>query len=184
MWLIGTVYNFCRAHRSLRLAAGSGAAERRWIERTPALKRRDSPISAGRFTSCLSSLFPRLLYPSGAGDDRDGCWRLLMRLDYSPRLNEVLPCPLAIRRIQSSKPAFREVSPVAICASGREVGSGKHDVHRSGEAGQRSRLQRLAWHGAADETVPILGWFGVTLDGSLVEVHEPDLRYPRAGVQW
>jgi hypothetical protein len=36
MWLIGTVYNFCRAHRSLRLA-GSGAAEhRRWIERTPA----------------------------------------------------------------------------------------------------------------------------------------------------
>ncbi len=35
MWLIGTVYNFCRAHRSLRLA-GSGAAERRRVERTPA----------------------------------------------------------------------------------------------------------------------------------------------------
>lgn len=36
MWLIGTVYNFCRAHRSLRLA-GSGATERRrWVERTPA----------------------------------------------------------------------------------------------------------------------------------------------------
>jgi hypothetical protein len=29
------VYNFCRAHRSLRLV-GSGATERRWIERTPA----------------------------------------------------------------------------------------------------------------------------------------------------
>src|SRR3712207_3098572 len=35
MWLVGTVYNFCRAHRSLRLV-GSRAAERRWIERTPA----------------------------------------------------------------------------------------------------------------------------------------------------
>jgi transposase-like protein len=35
MWLVGTVYNFCCAHRSLRLV-GDGAAERRWIERTPA----------------------------------------------------------------------------------------------------------------------------------------------------
>jgi hypothetical protein len=35
MWLVGTVYNFCRAHRSLRLVE-SGATERRWIERTPA----------------------------------------------------------------------------------------------------------------------------------------------------
>lgn len=35
MWLVGTVYNFCRAHRSLRLI-GNRAAERRWIERTPA----------------------------------------------------------------------------------------------------------------------------------------------------
>jgi transposase len=34
MWLIGTAYNFCCTHRSLRVA-GSGA-ERRWIERTPA----------------------------------------------------------------------------------------------------------------------------------------------------
>ncbi len=36
MWLIGTAYNFCRAHRSLRLPSGSGAAGRRWVERTPA----------------------------------------------------------------------------------------------------------------------------------------------------
>jgi hypothetical protein len=36
MWLIGTVYNFCRAHRSLRLRAENGATERRRIERTPA----------------------------------------------------------------------------------------------------------------------------------------------------
>ncbi len=35
MWLVGTVYNFCRAHRSLRLA-GDSATQRRWIERTPA----------------------------------------------------------------------------------------------------------------------------------------------------
>ena len=35
MWLIGTAYNFCCAHRSLRWA-GDGAAQRRWIERTPA----------------------------------------------------------------------------------------------------------------------------------------------------
>lgn len=38
MWLIGTSYNLCRAHRSLRLARRSGTVgdERRWIERTPA----------------------------------------------------------------------------------------------------------------------------------------------------
>lgn len=35
MWLIGTVYNFCRAHRSLKLRYESNA-QRRWIERTPA----------------------------------------------------------------------------------------------------------------------------------------------------
>ncbi len=35
MWLIGTVYNFCCWHRSLRLE-NSGAVQRRWIERTPA----------------------------------------------------------------------------------------------------------------------------------------------------
>ncbi len=35
MWLVGTVYNFCCAHRSLGLPGGA-AAERRWIERTPA----------------------------------------------------------------------------------------------------------------------------------------------------
>src|SRR5215211_9411084 len=46
------------------------------------LKPRDSPIIVGRFTSCLS--LPSLrLHPSGAGDDRDGCWRLLMLLDCS-----------------------------------------------------------------------------------------------------
>jgi hypothetical protein len=35
MWLVGTVYNFCCWHRSLRLP-GDSVAERRWIERTPA----------------------------------------------------------------------------------------------------------------------------------------------------
>jgi transposase-like protein len=35
MWLIGTVYNFCCEHRSLRLRYASGAP-RRWLERTPA----------------------------------------------------------------------------------------------------------------------------------------------------
>jgi len=35
MWLVGTVYNFCCWHRSVRVA-GDSAAERRWIERTPA----------------------------------------------------------------------------------------------------------------------------------------------------
>jgi hypothetical protein len=32
---VGTLYNFCCAHRSLRLV-GDAAAERRWVERTPA----------------------------------------------------------------------------------------------------------------------------------------------------
>jgi hypothetical protein len=36
MWLVGTVYNFCCAHRSLRLPGDGAAHKRRWIERTPA----------------------------------------------------------------------------------------------------------------------------------------------------
>jgi hypothetical protein len=36
MWLVGTVYNFCRAHRSLRLPRSGAAGHRRWVERTPA----------------------------------------------------------------------------------------------------------------------------------------------------
>jgi hypothetical protein len=36
MWLVGTVYTFCRAHRSLRVAnnAGMVAGTNQWIERT------------------------------------------------------------------------------------------------------------------------------------------------------
>src|SRR5215204_6524651 len=36
MWLIGTAYNFCCWHRSLRLPGDGEARQRRWIERTPA----------------------------------------------------------------------------------------------------------------------------------------------------
>jgi hypothetical protein len=37
MWLIGTVYNFCQTHRSLRLPRSDPAeTPRRWVERTPA----------------------------------------------------------------------------------------------------------------------------------------------------
>jgi len=37
MWLIGTVYNFCCWHRSLRVPGDGAAPERRrWVERTPA----------------------------------------------------------------------------------------------------------------------------------------------------
>jgi transposase-like protein len=36
MWLVGTAYNFCWEHESLRLAAGAGTG-RMWQERTPAM---------------------------------------------------------------------------------------------------------------------------------------------------
>jgi hypothetical protein len=36
MWSIGTAYNFCCWHRSLRLPRSGANAEGRWIERTPA----------------------------------------------------------------------------------------------------------------------------------------------------
>ena len=36
MWLVGTVYNFCCWHRSLRVVGDGVAHNRRWIERTPA----------------------------------------------------------------------------------------------------------------------------------------------------
>jgi hypothetical protein len=36
MWLVGAVYNFCRAHRSLRLAGNGAGLRQRWVERTPA----------------------------------------------------------------------------------------------------------------------------------------------------
>ena len=52
MWLIGTVYNFCCAHRSLRLAESGAARRRRSGSRERRLKLRSSPTTAGRFTSC------------------------------------------------------------------------------------------------------------------------------------
>ena len=37
MWLVGTVYNFCRPHRSLRQrVAAADTPTRRWLDRTPA----------------------------------------------------------------------------------------------------------------------------------------------------
>jgi transposase-like protein len=37
MWLVGTVYNVCRPHRSLRqLQAATSSPARRWLDRTPA----------------------------------------------------------------------------------------------------------------------------------------------------
>jgi transposase-like protein len=36
MWLVGTVYNFCRVHCSLRLAGNGAGLRQRWVERTPA----------------------------------------------------------------------------------------------------------------------------------------------------
>jgi hypothetical protein len=36
MWLVGSVYNFCCWHRSLRLRCSSSAERWRWVERTPA----------------------------------------------------------------------------------------------------------------------------------------------------
>jgi len=63
MWLIGTVYNFSWAHRSLRLGGGSGA-ERRWTERTP--------VQAARLTDRRWSLYELLRFavpptPPGRG---------------------------------------------------------------------------------------------------------------------
>jgi hypothetical protein len=94
MWLVGTVYNFCRAHRSLRLV-GNGAevvadTHHYWIERTPA--------QAAGLTDHRWSLHELLSFPvpptppkRGVGDVRSGCWRPLMLPDYHPRLNEALP---------------------------------------------------------------------------------------------
>ncbi len=73
MWLVGTVYNFCRAHRSVRLVGDAAAGERRYGSNELRLKLRGSPIIAGRLTNCLSLPCPRLLYPSGVGDARSGC---------------------------------------------------------------------------------------------------------------
>jgi hypothetical protein len=56
MWLIGTVYNFCRAHRSLRSPGGGSATaeRRRWVERTPA--------QAARLTDHRWSLYELLVF--------------------------------------------------------------------------------------------------------------------------
>ncbi len=54
MWLIGTVYNFCCAHHSLRLR-GENGARRRWIQRTPA--------QAAGLTDRRWSLYELLSFP-------------------------------------------------------------------------------------------------------------------------
>jgi hypothetical protein len=37
MYLIGTIYNFCTTHRSLRVAIILPGNRRRWVHRTPAI---------------------------------------------------------------------------------------------------------------------------------------------------
>jgi hypothetical protein len=89
MWLVGTVYNFCRTHRSLRLV-GSKAAERRWIERTPA---QAAGLTDHRwsFYELLSFAVPRPLYPSGAETTEMVVGGCSCGLTTHPRLNGVLP---------------------------------------------------------------------------------------------
>src|SRR5829696_1594183 len=61
--------------------------------------------------------------------------------------------------------------------------SAERGVDRKGESGQHDGLERLSSAGPPDEPVAVLGGFGVALDHERVQVHEPDLRYPRAGVE-
>ncbi len=72
MWLVGTVYNFCRAHRTLSgsdvvVAPRSGDGSS-----VPRLRLRVWQIIAGRSLSYWLSPFRRP-YPSDVGDDQDGC---------------------------------------------------------------------------------------------------------------
>lgn len=66
MWLVGTVYNFCRPHRSLRQrVAADGAPTRRWLERTPA--------QAAGLTDHPWAIHEVLIFPvPGAGIKRRG----------------------------------------------------------------------------------------------------------------
>jgi transposase-like protein len=66
MWLVGTVYNFCRPHRSLRQrVAADGPPTRRWLERTPA--------QAAGLTDHRWSIHEVLIFPvPGVGIKRRG----------------------------------------------------------------------------------------------------------------
>jgi transposase-like protein len=66
MWLVGTVYNFGRPHRSLRQrVAADGAPTRRWIERAPA--------EAAGLTDHRWSIHELLIFPvPGVGITRRG----------------------------------------------------------------------------------------------------------------
>ncbi len=92
MWLIGTVYNFCRAHRSLRLA-GSGAAERRrrWVEITPAQAAELTDHRWSLYELLSFSVPPAPLKRRGRGPRWlvGGCCSC--GLITHPRLNGVLP---------------------------------------------------------------------------------------------
>lgn len=72
MWLVGTVYNFCHAHCSLRVRCSSSIDERRWVERTPA---QVAGLADHRWSvqELLAFCVFRRPRPNGAGDDRDGC---------------------------------------------------------------------------------------------------------------
>lgn len=66
MWLVDTVYNFCRPHRSLRRRqAADPRPARRWIDRTPA--------QAAGLTDHPWSIHELLVFPvPGAASRRRG----------------------------------------------------------------------------------------------------------------
>jgi len=66
VYLVGTVYNFCAYHTSLRLALIVPGRGRRWLRRTPLL-RRVLRIIIGRLRNSYGSKYPsRHAYPSAA----------------------------------------------------------------------------------------------------------------------
>lgn len=54
MFLVGTCYNFCWTHKSSmrREREGNDPPGGKWVQSTPALRRRDSRITVGRSRSC------------------------------------------------------------------------------------------------------------------------------------
>ena len=92
MWLVGTVYNFCRAHRSLRLVGNRSAVhKRRWVERTPA--------QAAGLTDHCWSVYELLSFtvPNHRAQAARETTEMVVGgcpccLTIHPRFNGVLPC--------------------------------------------------------------------------------------------
>jgi hypothetical protein len=118
MYLVGTVYNFCTYHHSLRVAIHLPVNRRRWVSRTPAIAAgiTDHLWTVEELLSFQVPL-PRWTPPKRRGRPSKATKALIAQWCSRPRLNVEIPIGLTTGGVASLDPDLTQSKPDKLCAS-------------------------------------------------------------------